>query len=250
MKQGIFLTLSLFVVFLISCKKDTPESKPGSLLLHLHTNADVTEVGNYGDTIVLTGGRHLTVTTAQLYISNIKMIKPDGSVVDAPPTIVFMKQGIEEYEIGDVPSGNYKSVRYDVGLSEATNASTPATSDPILYQPSMWFEATAQPDGFVFVNFQGTIDTTNAANGTELIPFAYKIGTNVHRVTITMPDKNYAVIPDEQTVIHITVDYAKILDGIQLNLNENLDVSSAAQNTWPWVDQLETNIINMFTYEQ
>ena len=135
-------------------------------MFHLHTMADTNEVESYGDTLVMSDGRQIAVSTAQLYISNIKLIKTDGSVVDGPSGTIIMKQGEEEYDLGTAPVGNYKSVRFDVGLSDASNASTPASSDQVLYQPSMWFGASAQPDGFVFINFAGSIDTTAAANGT------------------------------------------------------------------------------------
>lgn len=250
--QMLFVSALFLIVAFSSCKKDddtTPASTTGSLMFHLHTMADTSEVEAYGDTLVMTGGRQITVTTAQLYISNIKLIKTDGTVIDGPSTTIFMKQGTEEYDLGTVPVGNYKSVRFDIGLSDSQNSSSPAMSDAILYQPSMWFGATAQPDGFVFVNFQGTIDTTNSATGTDLIPFSYKIGTTAHRVTITMPDENYSVTPDQQTAIHMEVNYAHMLDGIQLNNAANLNVTTAAQNSGSVAAQIATNIADMFEYE-
>jgi hypothetical protein len=256
MKINTVNTLALFfgsmIFFSLSfsaCKNDAPETKPGSLSLHIHTAIDLTEIENYGDTLVLAGGRKIVVTTTQLYISNIKLIKSDGGVLDVPNSILLVKQGIEDYDLGSVSSGNYKSVSFDVGLSNTTNASTPPSSDLVLYQPSMWFGTTAQPEGFVFVNFQGKIDTTLTATGTQLIPFVYKIGTNAHRVTITLPDQNYSVLPEEQTVIHLYADYARLLDGIQLNRDENLIIDSPETNAWAWIDQMETNMGTMFSYE-
>jgi hypothetical protein len=242
----MFLLSQIF----ISCKGDDPLSKPGTLAFHIHALVDTTEIENYGDILHLPGGRAITVNMAQLYLSNIKLIKTDGGVVDGPDTIVLFKQGTEEYELGDVPSGNYKSVRFDIGLSNTTNASTPGPSDEVLNQPSMWFGATAQPEGFVFVNFQGTVDTTTLANGLTLIPFIYKIGTNSHRVTITMPDENYSVLPEELTVIHLEADYGQLLDGIQLNKSENLTIATAEANAWDWIANMEVNMAAMFRYEE
>lgn len=251
--QLLFVSALFLIITFSSCKKKddttTPVSTTGTLMFHLHTLADTTEVDSYGDTIIMTGGRQITVTAAQLYISNIKLIKTDGTVIDGTSTTIFMKQGTEEYDLGTVAAGNYKSVRFDIGLSNSQNSSTPATSDAILYQPSMWFGATAQPDGFVFVNFQGTIDTTNAATGTNLIPFAYKIGTTAHRVTVTMPDKNFTVTPDQQSIVHMVVDYAHILSGVQLNVATNLNVTTAAQNSGAVATQVASNMSGMIVYE-
>lgn len=79
----------LFMTVFSSCKKDkdedpTPVSTTGSLMFHLHTMADSNEVEAYGDTLIMSDGRQITVSTSQLYISNIKLIKTDGTVVDGP----------------------------------------------------------------------------------------------------------------------------------------------------------------------
>ncbi|HZV71003.1 MAG TPA: MbnP family protein [Saprospiraceae bacterium] len=231
------------------CKDDDPVTKPGSLAFHIHTLIDANEVENYGEVLATEEGRQISVTTAQLYISNVKLIKTDGSVVDGPSSILLVKQGVEEYEIGDVPAGDYKTVRFDVGLPDAVNASVPNPSDLTLYNPSMWFGATPQPDGFVFLNFQGSVDTTDALTGLNLIPFDFRIGTNAHRVTITMPDENFSVVPDQQAVVHLEANYANILDLVDLNVAGNLNIRTPEENSWLWVSQLETSIGDMFEYE-
>lgn len=243
---GVFLS----GLFITSCNNDNPAQKPGTLAFHIHTMIDSLEVENYGDTLARADGRKITVNTAQLYISNVKLLETDGSVIDGPSSTILVKKGIEEYELGDVPAGNYRAVRFDVGLSDASNASTPAVSDLTLYQPSMWFGVTPQPDGFVFINFQGTIDTTDARTGIKLIPFALKIGTIAHRVTITMPDQNFDVISDQLTVVHLEVNYAKLLDQIDLNINGNLNITTPEENSWAWITQVESSIAGMFDYEE
>jgi hypothetical protein len=160
-----------------------------------------------------------------------------------------MKQGIEEYELGEVEAGNYKGLRFDVGLSDAINASNPDPNDPALFQSTMWFSSTAQPDGFVFLNFQGAIDTTLNANGSTLIPFAYKIGTNANRVTITMPEENHTVVPDQLDIYHMKVDYAGLFNGIVLGNPNNLQMTTPAQNSTPLATKLVANIEDIFSYE-
>jgi hypothetical protein len=242
--------LLLSGLFITSCNNDNPAEKPGTLAFHIHTLIDSIEVENYGELLTRADGRKITVTMAQMYISNVKLIKTDGSVVDGPSSVILVKQGVEEYELGEAPAGSYKTVRFDVGLSDAVNASTPAVSDPILYEPSMWFGATAQPEGFVFVNFQGTIDTTDALTGTNLIPFAFKIGTNAHRITITMPTQNFDVISDQLSVVHLETNYAKLLDPVDLNINGNLNITTPEENSWAWITQMEDSIAGMFDYEE
>lgn len=246
LSAGVFA----FILSITACHDNNNASpSTGSLALHLHTFVGDNEAENYGDTLVLSNGRKISVTAAQLYLSNFKLIKTDGSIIDGPDTVVFLRQGTEEYELGDALAGNYKSIRFDVGLSDAINGSTPNASDPVLYQPSMWFGASVQPDGFVFINFQGIIDTTLNANGTNLIPFAYKIGTNTNLETVTMPDQNHTIVPDQLDVFHIEVNYAGLLDGIQLSNSDNLQLTTAVQNSSALASQIVANIANIFQYE-
>lgn len=254
--QIAFICLTAIVgLTFSSCKKDKdtdPAPTPaadGTIAFHLHTNVDTAEVASYDSINVMSSGRKITVSIAQLYLSNIQLIKLDGSTVDVSGVIAFKKQQEEVYTLGTVPSGNYKSVKFNVGLSAATNAATPAASDSTLNQPSMWFGATAQPLGFTFVNFQGTIDTTTAANGATLYPFSYKIGTNANLKTVTMPDQNFTVSPGQVQFVHMMIDYNMLFNGIQLNVNSNLIMDTNPANGTPLGTQISNNVASMFMYE-
>jgi len=244
------LLASMFLIGFTACDDDDdPATSKGSVALHIHTFAGGNEVEAYGDTLLLGDDRKIVVNTAQLYLTNFRFIKLDDSEVQGPATVLFMKQGVEEYELGEVEAGNYKGLRFDVGLSDASNASTPDPNDPALFQSTMWFGSTAQPDGFVFVNFQGAIDTTLNANSNSLAPFAYKIGTNDNRVTITMPQENHTVVPDQLDVYHMKVDYAGLFNGIVLSNPNNLQMTTPEQNNSVLAEQLVTNIATLFSYE-
>jgi hypothetical protein len=237
-----------------SCKKDkdtTPEpAANGTLMFHLHTNVDTAEV-DYGTVYTMTSGRKISVTKAQLYITDVKLVKLDGSTYNVPNFSLLKKQEVEEYTIGSVPSGNYKSVRFQVGLTAATNASVPGAADSTLNQPQMWFGATAQPLGYIFVNFQGTIDTTASATGTipQMQPFSYAIGTNANLTSVSMPDQNFTVSPGQAQFVHITIDYSKLFNGITLNVGSNLIMNTTGANGTPLGTQLKNNIPLMFSYE-
>lgn len=261
MKNKIQL-LSLVIVACLtvsSCKKDkaeTPDPTPakattGTMMFHLHTMVDTVEVEDYDSIYEMSDGRKISVNMAQLYLSNIQLVKLDGSTVDVSGVIKLKRKDEEVYELGNVPAGNYKTVKFSVGLGATTNAATPSNSDSTLNQPPMWFDTMmAQPDGFVFVNFQGTIDTTDAANGTvgQMKAFSYKIGTNVNLQTVTMPDHNFSVLVNQSQYIHMEIDYAALFDGIQLNVPGNLTMNTVADNATALGVQLANNIQAMFDY--
>jgi hypothetical protein len=254
MKRIIQLSLTFIAVITISCHKTVepqPQPADGTLLLHLHTNVDTNEVDAYGNEFKMTGGRRISVDMAQLYLSHFKLVKMDGTTYDVPNAVVLQVQESESYFVANVPSGNYKSIQFSVGLDPATNLKVPSSSPTdVLNRPEMWFGASAQPSGYVFVNFQGSIDTTTVPNPAGVLqPFSYKVGTNANLKQVTLPDQNYSVSPGQTQVIHVTTDYDKLFTNVLLNDQSNLMITSPAANGTPLGTTISNNISSMFDYE-
>lgn len=229
-------------------QQNTPK---GTLMFHLHTYIDQEEVDLYNIPYTTSAGRNISLSKAQMYISSIQLEKLDGTLIDVSGKKVLKTLEAETYNIGDVAVGNYKSVRFKIGLDASTNASNPtASSDSVvLNKPDMWYGSTAQPDGYVFLNVQGSIDTSAGMAG-PLIPFSYKIGTSANYKQVVMPDKNYTITEGQATFVHVIVDYSRIFDNIQLNQVANLTVASPADNSTSLTQQIVNNIPAMFSYEQ
>ncbi len=254
----IIFSLVLVLVF-SSCKKEfdsnqtntdnTPTEK-GTLKFHLHTYIADQEVDAYGIDYPMTTGRNISLSLAQLYDSDVELIKLDGTAVKSSSNGVLKVFESETSTIGDVSVGNYKGVRFKVGLLPNTNKLDPTASGyaSLLNQPEMWFESTAQPSGYVFLNFSGEIDTTKSLSGTK-VPFEYKIGTDKNLVQVEMPQKNFSIMKDIVNYLHIKIDYSLFFEGIDLTNNSNLHVKNVLDNELPLVNQLKSNIPKMFIYE-
>lgn len=258
MKQVFMLLTAALLVFNTSCKKNetTPTTTTvdsTTLYIHLHTNLDTNEVEDYNTVYEMESGRKVSAGIAQLYLSHIQLIKEDGSAYDIPNVIVFKVQETEPYLLGKVPVGNYKSVRFYVGLDSATNTFA-ATSNAALNHSEMWFNAAAQPGGYVYVNFQGKIDTTTDGDGTEaqMQPFMYMLGTGAAYKQVTMPDHTpvYNFTKDNTQYIHIIIDYAKLFTGVPLNNPLNLMIMNAGANASGIGTTVNNNIPSMFSYEE
>lgn len=258
----------LFFALLLTCSacnKKSKESDPspsdngggdnvpkGTLLLHLHNYLDETEVDGYNIVYTTSEGRKILLTKAQLYLSNFELVKLDGSSYSISDKYILKLQENQVYQLGDVPVGNYKGIRFRVGLSPALNAITPSTSSSdILNRPDMWFGGAAQPDGYVFLHVAGKIDTTAAANATNanMTSFQYRIGTNAQYRQITMPDKNYTVVTNQVQYVHMYVDYVKLFDGINLTDEDNLMMVSPSDNATALGIKLGDNLSHLFLYE-
>ena len=236
-----------------SCnKKDNipiPTTPMGRLEFHLHSNVGSNEIEAYGEVYTVSGGRKISIDKAQLYISDIQLVKLDGALYDVADAAILLEQGKEVYFIGNVPVGNYQSVRFYVGLSTVTNQKIATSTDTLINKSEMWFGSTAQANAYVFVNFQGTIDTSTAANAVNLVPFKYKIGTLANRKQVKMPNKNYTIVANQTEFVHMEVDYNQLFEGIQTNTASNLILTTTADNTNGLSAKLIANIPSMFIYE-
>jgi len=231
----------------------TPAADSSNVYLHLHTNLDSNEA-DYGAVYTTAEGRKLSIDKAQLYLSNIELVKSDGSLLTIPGKVILKVVETEIYFVAKVPVGNYKSINFHVGLDAVTNKVTPTSANAELNHSDMWFGAAAQPGGYIFLNFQGKIDTTTKANGTvaQMQPFMYMIGTDARYTEVKMPDHPtvYNVTKGTDQYIHITVDYYKLFSGIQLNNSGNLMIMSTADNAGSLAAKVAGNIPSMFDYEE
>jgi len=256
---AILIVIAAFSVAGTSCKKNddnnnTTSVDSGFVYLHLHTNIDTNEA-DYNTVYTDANGRQISLSKAQLYLSNIRMIKTDGTQYALPNSVIILKDlETEAYFLAKVPTGSYKSIMFNVGLDATTNAKTPTAADSALNHPDMWFGSSAQPDGYVFVDLEGSVDTTAAGNGSTALmqPFTYKIGTNAHLNTVTMPDHTpvYSIAKDESQFVHIIIDYSKLLNGVPLNNSANLSVKTAADNNSAVSNTISNNVPSMFRYEE
>jgi len=256
-RNTVLPAVLLVMLVFASCKKDkTPDPTPdpnevtptGTLMMHLHTYIGINEVDAYNIVYTNESDRKISLSMAQMYISGIELVKADGSIYSLSDVKVLKVFETETYFLADVPMGNYKSVKFKVGLDAATNGADPSTS-ALLNHAEMWMNTTAQPDGYVFLNAQGKIDTTADATGSvaQMQNFIFKIGTNAHYVQVNMPDQNFTILKDQVEYLHLYADYSKLFNGI--NLHQILSVSSVADNSTPMGNAVANNIPSIFSYE-
>jgi hypothetical protein len=255
----LIMLLTLFYSSFIACKKTENSAQKaiptpmGAISFHIHSNIDTSEVSlatpgvNTGKPVKDASGRNIQLDIAQFYISSVTLKKTDGTNCTVPGVYILKTIGQEDYLIGSLPAGNYTAVSFNVGIDPATNATTPssyAASSVLSPQnPSMWFNATTQ--GFIFMNIQGKVDTSANNSGPINFPISYQIGGNDLLKTINLPARTLSIAANGNERIHLIVDYAKILKGI------NFKTQNKA-TPWPnntLVAQMASNIPLMFRYE-
>ena len=247
----VFLALAIYLNFSCTKKNDSNSEVTGQLYFHLHTNIDNSEVDGYNTIIQSASGRKVSLSLAQMYISNIELVKLDNSVYSVTNKVLLKDFENEAYLIGNVPAGNYKSVRFSIGLNSSTSMKSPVSSDTVFYRPEMWFGNTAQPLGYIFLNIEGTVDTTAKVNEIvpHMMPFSYRIGTISNMKQVILPVNDFSILPNKATYSHIIINYMKIFDGVDLSKISNLSVSDTTANSGALAKQVASNIPSMFGYE-
>ena len=253
-KSIIIISFTCFLVFSACHKKQDPATVPvtptantGTLYVHLHTDLDTNEV-LIGDTAYTSDRRKITLTTAQLYLSGFKAFKSDGSSVSIQNSYILKTVDSELYLVGTIPVGNYTTIGFNVGLDSVANAKDPSTfpsgSIFAMHTPSMWFGSTQK--GYMFANISGYIDTSANKKGNANYPFNYKIGSNALLQTVKMPAKAFTITPNGVGLVHIIVDYAKVINGLSLSTQNMTDTYTINPSLAP---KVAANLPNLFRYE-
>lgn len=136
--------------------------------------------------LTLPNGGGLSVSEVKLYVSQVALIKPDGREVPVRGltlTKLSSQTGFQNVRIftGDAPAGEYRGVRFDVGVPrdqnhlDATSARSPLSIEDGMY----W----AWNSGYIFISVLGK---TNVLGSDKDV--ALHVGGGNHRVTVNLAD--------------------------------------------------------------
>lgn len=252
------LSLSIISILVSSCKKNNDNGMPamGTVYIHLHTNIDTSEVDDKSQLYNDGNGRQFSLSAAQFFISNFKLISANGTAVSIANARILKSIDSEQYLVGNAPIGSYTSVTFDVGLDDAANAMSPTALTTSGYTPnsSMWYGSTTQ--GYMFMKLQGMADTTATQTGTNLVPFLYEIGTTANRKTVSTGSRGtgafssypvYTLLKDGVIYVHLVCDYGKLLSGVNFKTQDSTDSYTIHPTL---ATTIANNIPNMFRYEE
>jgi len=246
--KSTLLGLTLVSLIITGCKKDDP--KYGTLQLHIHSNVDTAEIDPTVPNPI--NGRQTILSSIRYYISGIKMTKTDGSVVSVAGNILY-QTGTEDYTVGAIPVGTYKSIAFNIGVQQGDNHSDPAgksSTDVLASQnPTMHYASTY--DGYYFMAIKGLVDSNNSNTPNKAI--SYVIGTDSYLKTVTLGDHSaapfnatYTFAEGKNNTVHILGDFKKLFANVDLNASPATATSDIA-----WVAKaISDNIPTMFRYEE
>jgi hypothetical protein len=293
------------LITLASCKKKdsttnnpTPPVTYGVISFHLHTNISSNEdslaangIGVPIQDSIFTnvpsskGYVNIKLDTAQLYISNIVFHNANGSNATVSGQYILKYIGAEgPYIVGSVPTGNYTSVSFNVGLDMMANGMAPGTmssanqvfpgssttagitfnvfNPPATFTNSvgdagtiapMWSGTWSASNGYYFVNVSGYADTSLQQTG-KYSHFSYQLSTTTIAVNLpaqTVANAGQTSVPvttgntlSNPAEMHLICDYGQLMKGITSFKPPYNTTANAATAT-----AIRNGVANMFHYE-
>ena len=225
MKKNITIVLAALLIAAATftgCKKDKDNSPAEQeLSFHLHTLVGNT-AANYTSVFTDATGRSFTLSDCRYYISNIVLIKDDGSELPLTGKVLLVDVQQPDYTLGQVPIGHYIGFRFMVGIDSAVNHSDHAlypSNHPLSYQPNTmhW----GWNVGYIFMKAEGLADTSFIPSGTLNGTLSYHLGTDELARVIDFSQHSFTVSESGTAVINLKFDFQKMLSGVDLQ-SENV----------------------------
>lgn len=203
----------------------------------------------YHNPLTLKNGQALNVHEVKLYISNVALVKADGTEVPVPGlTLGKLKMGTPPQNIeifkGDAPVGEYRGVRFDVGVPRDLNHQDATTAkSPLSVEDGMYW---AWNSGYIFLGIHGK----SSASGSEK-DIALHVGGDNHRITVNLADLQKPGtninVTDAGAQVPVTLNLAALL--VTGMGGEAWDLSKPAYqqvHMGPVADQLAKNANSAF----
>lgn len=207
----LFVAISLSIA---GCKNNKKDEK-ATLVLEFKGNVD-------GNKLLLKNTKfnpgnnfRVNIETLKFYLSNITLIKEDGSEVLAKDVafVDFENNHTSggangESIVIEVATGNYKAIKMGFGVDDTKNNADPSVykeEEPLsIYKGMHWSWNT----GYIFMKLEGKFDSDTTANILSQ-DYLFHTGLNELYTTATF-NKNFQLKGDETKVLKFNIDAANM----------------------------------------
>lgn len=215
---------------LTSCSNDDNNSASGQGKLDVEfdnvfgsANLTLNAAGN-----VTSQGETLTISDVKYIVSNIELIREDGTVFVYPKSESYFivseaNEATHVLELENIPAGNYTKIKFGIGVDEAQyNLGETVQGD--------FFAAAQNEDmawswsaGYKHLLFEGMFTSTTVTTATPFMVHTGKSGANYNYTDVTLDFPDTALVRTNITPdVHIFADVAKIIDGTnKIKLTDN-----------------------------
>lgn len=187
-------------------------------------------------------GEQVTWTRLDYYITNVQLVKTDGTVWSEPESYHLIKSSeavSQLLTISNVPKAEYTNVKFTLGVDSTRNVSGAQTGALDPANDMFW----SWNNGYIFIKSEGTSVQASAGN------FEYHIGgfktdngsNAISTLTFNVGSTPMNIRPGAAPQIHFSVDMSKFFDG---ESGDNLTVATTPMVHMPGATAV--SIMNRF----
>lgn len=266
-KQNIIYSLLFLVpiVFTSSCKKaEVPKAK-GVFELNFQPVVGGQDFVR-GEVYENMEGRKYMINLFLMYVSDISLIKSDGTEVLLSDIELFdianggsalrVSHGGNAYRtFDDVETGDYRGIKFGIGVADRLNtepADYPVTH-PLSVNKGMYW---AWRTGYKFMSIEGMIDESPEKNGLEINKeLAYHTGKDsinspnviYRQIEFTAPAHSFSIEADQELQYILELDINRIFNNVNM-LEENI-THSVPGDGFNLSTRITDNLVNEALYK-
>ncbi len=192
-------------------------------------------------------GNTIRVETFRVYISNIRLVREDNSELEVRDLALLDFELDGGNSIGmDVTPGDYKAIRFFVGLTEEQNASDPASfvpEHPLSNAQNMHWDWNQK---YVFAKFDGRSDTTGAASNFDH-NFAFHCGLDEYYNEVTDLEFPIEVPVSGTNTLNLTLEVNELFSLAANPIDLKVDNSTHTANNLPLAERFLSNVTAAFS---
>jgi len=254
MKTIQYIFFMCLSILLLSCSSDDNSSevvvKTSNVLVTFDNRISANQDLSLGSSIFITqSGETITTNTLKYIVSNIQLVKDDGTVFSYPQEDSYFiineqNQSSLQLNLTEIPVGNYTQIKFGIGVDPSKY---PIESGALNFIPQaqeenmIWNWAA----GYIFIKFEGTFIPQNSMQSDTFTIHVGSHGANLDNYkTVTLPLQNSVNVSTGNSAnIQITSYIANILDAThQITLENTSDIQVDPVNA----PKIATNLESVF----
>lgn len=260
-----FVIALTFSALLPACttSPDVEPTSTGEVTLEFDNVAGTRNLVLGSGTYQNAAGESFTVDMLNYFVSNIKLLRADGTHYTVPQDssyflILESERASQFVKLKNVPAGEYVGVEFVVGVDSLRSVSDISKRTGVLDPADASHEGNSMywswNSGYIFLKMEGTSPQAPAdAAGNR--KFRYHIGgfggystptfNNIRTVRLQFGSDKAQVGPGSSPEIHLLADVLKVFNGpTQLSIASNPTVMVS-----PFSTTVSNNYVNMFSYD-
>ncbi|WP_199141644.1 MbnP family protein [Pedobacter sp. ASV12] len=232
--------IALAALLFASCDKKndtvTPEETSGKATITFDAVVGASDFALNKDFTV--GTKTWNFSQLRYWVSNVVLVKASGEEVAVPNSYYLIEENVavptnsdfvypankrETVTIGDIPTGDYKSIKFSVGVPEKYNNNLSLQAGELSQLNGMtnisWMWATS----YIFSSLKGSVK-----EGTVSKAIAVETGLNANFKTVSLSlPATLHIGSNKATSILLNADVTKITDGVDIMATPSVGASQA-----------------------